>query len=133
MHALQLGQRVQRGQVIGKTSNTGLLGQMVRSRDFMLESGKRISRVRRDALHFSVMYSDSPRYFVGDEQVVPVAGRWMDPIALFRPGPPYESSVLASVGRHFKTVSVPAAVAEPSSGLSLPDSLLIWPYACTRR
>ena len=64
MPALSIGQRVRMGQVIGKTSNSGISGRETKRR-YGKEggSGRRDgSGIRRHALHFGVLYSSSRKY-----------------------------------------------------------------------
>lgn len=127
---LTLGQQLRRGEVVGQTSNTGLSGAEARAK----VNGSNPSRkavVRRHALHFSVMYSDSPDYAVLKRQggeLVPVRDRWMDPLNYFRSAPPYDSEAVAALPEADKRVKVPLVSA--SGQLWPPASLLSWPYAC---
>lgn len=128
---LQIGQAVKRGDVVGLTSNTGISGQEARAR-----AGGKSSRgrVRRDALHFSIMYSDNPDYVVLNRNggyLVPVRGRWMDPVALYRSAMPHDSDALADLPENEKLVQIPF---QTLNGKVQPyESKLIWPYSCEPR
>ena len=69
------------GQEIGKTSNTGKMGR----------------RLRRDALHFAILYSARPEWSHTGTFVAPKDGYWMDPNAFYRRDPPYDSQSLVSL------------------------------------
>lgn len=136
-HLLQLppfsiGQQVKRGDEVGKTSNTGISGQEARARAG--DTSSRRGKVRRDALHFSVMYSDSPDYAVIDRNggyLIPVGARWMDPVAIYRSAPPYDSDTLATLSAADKNVPIPFQIV--GGGVYPEGSKLIWPYACAPR
>ncbi len=111
------GQRVRRGQILGPTGNTGL-GGMTRVEN----------TARRAAIHFSVMFAESPLYTIDNETVVPVDGYWMDPVAFYRPSPPYASEALKDLPDSEKYVAIPIMYED---GRFLPaDTRRIWPYAC---
>jgi len=71
MPKLHIGQRVRMGQILGPTGNAGI-GR----------NGRQSMR-RRPAIHFGVFYSTSDKYAVIRDRVIPVDGKWMDPVALF--------------------------------------------------
>lgn len=128
---LAIGQQVRRGDEVGKTSNTGISGAEARARAG--DSTAR-SRVRRDAIHFSIMYSDTPDYAIFRKNggyLIPVNGRWMDPVAVYRPAPPYDSDALLALPETEKSVSVPFQT--EAGEVMPPASKLIWPYACSSR
>lgn len=111
------GQRVRMGEVLGPTGNTGI-NPMSSSRNSM----------RRPAVHFAVWFSDKPNFVVHRETVIPVKGRWMDPNALYRQKPPYDSPSLKALSDNEKFVPVPVMLED---GSTLPAATrLIWPYAC---
>jgi len=130
--ALQIGNQVNRGDVVGLTSNTGISGQAARAKAGGLSSGP--GKTRRDALHFSIMYSESPDYAVLQKNggyLVPVRAKWMDPVAFFRGTPPYDSDAVAELKESEKQVRIPL---QTSNGEIHPaESKLIWPYACVPR
>lgn len=112
MSPLPIGATVKMGQEIGKTSNTGKMGR----------------RVRRDALHFAILYSDRPEWSNDGRFVTPKDGYWMDPNAFYRAAPPYGSDALARLPAEQKKIPVPYMKAD---GSFLPrDTRRIWPYPC---
>lgn len=130
---LTIGQQVKRGDEVGKTSNSGISGHEARMRagDNSLRGA---GRARRDALHFSIMYSESPDYAVigrAGGYLIPVDGRWMDPVAFYRQEPPWNSDAIAALPSANKRIAIPI---QSESGEVLPAaSKLIWPYACAPR
>jgi len=129
---LSIGQAVRRGDVVGYTSNTGISGAEARARAG--DTSLRGVRTRRDALHFSILYSESPDYAVlpgHGGYLVPVGARWMDPVAFFRATPPYDAPALAALTADDKRVAVPAA--GPDGKVRPAGGRLIWPYACSLR
>lgn len=124
--SLNIGQKVKSGDVVGRTSNTGISGQQARVKAGAMDM--KFARARRDALHFSILYSESSKYFSGREHIVPIGGKWMDPVALYRSGPPYESQALAQLPAEEKMVAIPFSLG--NGEVILAQSKLIWPYAC---
>lgn len=113
------GQRIKKGQVLGPTGNSGI-GGMSRSK----------STRRRAAIHFSIVYSESPNYAIIDDVIVPVNGRWMDPVGFYRRAAPYESNALKALPETEKFVAIPV---KSEDGTFVPeDTKLIWPYACKK-
>lgn len=130
--SLSIGQQVKRGDEVGKTGNTGISGQEARARAG--DTSSRRGKVRRDALHFSIMYSDTPDYAVINRNggyLIPVAARWMDPVAIYRSAPPYDSDTLATLSSVDRKVPIPFQTA--NGEIHPGESKLIWPYACTPR
>ena len=71
----EVGQRVNMGEVLGPTGNSGI----------DVKTGKQSER-RRTAIHFAVFYNTRGNYAVlpkGD-YIIPAEGKWMDPNAMFR-------------------------------------------------
>lgn len=130
---LSIGQTVRRGDEVGRTSNTGISGQEARARAGGATMSGR-GGVRRNALHFSIMYSDSPDYVVLKKNggyLVPVGARWLDPVVFYRNMPPYDSDAIVSLSPMDKKVAIPF---QTTGGELHPGaSKLIWPYACTPR
>ncbi|MDA1327014.1 MAG: M23 family metallopeptidase [Proteobacteria bacterium] len=112
MSPLPIGATVKIGEEIGKTSNTG----------------KRGRRVRRDALHFAILYSARPEWSNDGQFVAPKEGYWMDPNAFYKVDPPYDSQSLAKLPDDKKKVPVPYMKADGSFGPT--DTKRIWPYKC---
>ena len=112
MSPLAIGARVEMGQEIGKTSNTGKMGR----------------RIRRDALHLAIVYSDRPEWSSDGRFVIPKDSYWMDPNAFYRLKAPYDSQSLAALSEDQKSVPTPYMKA---NGSFVPaDTKRIWPYPC---
>jgi murein DD-endopeptidase MepM/ murein hydrolase activator NlpD len=112
MSPLPLGAKVKMGQEIGKTSNTGKMGR----------------RIRRDALHFSILYSKRPEWSNDGDVVTPKDSYWMDPNAFYRVTPPYDSQSLVKLPADQKKIPVPYM--KPNGSFVQPDTKRIWPYTC---
>ena len=91
MSPLPIGAAVKIGQNIGKTSNTGKMGR----------------RIRRDALHFAILYSRQPEWSNDGRYVAPREGYWMDPNAFYRLSQPYDSQSLVDLPDDQKKTPVP--------------------------
>ena len=65
MSPLPIGARVRMGDEVGKTANTGKMGK----------------RIRRDTLHFAILYSEYPEWSNDGVVVTPKNGYFMDPNA----------------------------------------------------
>ncbi len=112
MSPLAIGAGVEMGREIGKTSNTGKMGR----------------RIRRDALHFAILYSDRPEWTNDGRLVAPKDGYWMDPNAFYRQGAPYDSVSLAALPEDQKPVPTPYM---KTGGSFVPaETKRIWPYPC---
>ncbi|MGB1006025.1 MAG: M23 family metallopeptidase [Thalassobaculaceae bacterium] len=112
MSPLVIGARVKKGAEIGKTSNTGKMGR----------------RVRRDALHFAVVYSRSPNWTNNGRVVAAEESFWMDPVAYFKDEGPYDSQSIKRLDAARKAIDVPYVDA---SGQTVPATAKrVWPYAC---
>jgi len=112
MSPLAIGARVAMGDVVGKTANTGKMGR----------------RIRRDALHFAILYSARPEWSNDGWFVLPIDGYWMDPNAFYRATPPYDSKALAALPEDQKETPVPYI--KPDGSLVPSDTKRIWPYPC---
>ncbi len=109
---IPIGANVTLGEVIAKTSNTGLMGV----------------RERRHAVHFAVLYSTSPNWSNDGVVVAPKDAYFMDPNAFYKNGSPYDSQSLAKLSADQKIVPVPYM---KSNGSKVPpNTKRIWPYAC---
>ncbi len=107
------------GEVLGPTGNSGLSG-----------SGGKQSTSRRPAIHFAVFYSENPNYALIDEIMIPVGGRWMDPIALYRQKLPLDSGAMKALPDEEKGVATPIMFED---GMTSPAATkLVWPYTCKR-
>jgi hypothetical protein len=112
MPALSIGTSVKMGDELGGTSNTGKMGK----------------RVRRNALHFAVLYSELPEWSNDGMVVTPKDGYFMDPNAFYRSDPPYDSMSLAKLPNNQKQVPVPYM---KTDGTLVPThTKRIWPYVC---
>jgi hypothetical protein len=112
MSLLPIGARIKIGDEIGKTGNTGKMGK----------------RIRRNALHFAILYNESPEWSNDGVVVTPTNGYFMDPIAFYRAEPPYDSQSLVKLPRDQKQVSVPYM---KTDGTLVPAiTKRIWPYVC---
>ncbi|MCR4378307.1 MAG: peptidoglycan DD-metalloendopeptidase family protein [Rhodospirillales bacterium] len=114
---LAIGQRVRMGEYLGPTGNSGVSGK----------GGKQIS-LRRPAVHFAVFYSTDERYAENNDVIIPVDGRWMDPVALYRKALPLDSVSMKALAEMEKLVPIPIMFDDGS--LQPADTKLIWPYAC---
>jgi murein DD-endopeptidase MepM/ murein hydrolase activator NlpD len=112
MSPLPIGAKVKIGDEIGKTANTGKMGRSI----------------RRDALHFAVLYSKYPEWSNDGVVVTPKDGFFMDPNGFYRLEPPYDSQSLVKLPRDQKQVPVPYMKAD---GTWVPSNTnRIWPYVC---
>jgi len=112
MPTLSIGDAVRMGAEIGKTGNSGKMGR----------------NIRRDALHFAVLFSALPSWSNDGRVFVPADGFFMDPVAFYRTEGPYVSAELAQLPSSDK--SVPVAYLK-TGGTPVPaDARRIWPYPC---
>ncbi|NNF97898.1 MAG: M23 family metallopeptidase [Desulfobacteraceae bacterium] len=112
MSPLAIGTRVKMGDKIGKTANTGAMGK----------------RTRRDALHFAILYSNSPEWSNDGIVVTPKNGYFMDPNAFYRLKPPYDSPSMLKLPGKEKYVLVPYLMPD---GTRVPaNTKRVWPYQC---
>lgn len=120
MPDLKLGQRVKMGEELGPTGNSG------RGRKAGVQSRK-----RRPAIHFAVAFTDSPLFVnLRHRVIVPVDGFWMDPNALYRGKPPFDSASMKALPGDEKRVPIPVML---DDGTVIPaDTKLLWPYTCSK-
>jgi len=86
---------------------------------------------RRPAVHFGAVYSPDARYTEVRNVIVPFDGRWMDPIALYRLAPPFDSATLKDLPVADKQVPIAVMLED---GTTIPaNARIIWPYRCARR
>ncbi|NQV55705.1 MAG: M23 family metallopeptidase [Rhodospirillales bacterium] len=116
----ELGQRVRMGEVLGPTGNSGI----------QPKKGGGGNRPRRPAIHLAVTFSKSDKYVALPRIAVPVDGRWMDPNALYRKIPPFDSESLKALPDTEKKVLIP--IMFEGGAFLPPDTKLIWPYACRK-
>ncbi len=135
MPPFDIGQPVRMGEVLGKTSNTGMSGQETRKKHGKGKKGKKTkrrsgSKVRRHALHFGMIYSSSRKYMKNEKMQVPVDAYWMDPNALYRKSPPFNSASLKALPENQKKVRIPYML--PNGKFVPEDTKVIWPYSCSQ-
>lgn len=112
MSPLDVGAAVAMGQEIGRTANTGKMGK----------------RVRRDALHFAILYAAGPEWSIDGELLMPKDGYFMDPVGFYRAAGPYDSTALKALPSNEKKVPVPHM--GPDGAFVPADTKRIWPYPC---
>ncbi|MBT7944280.1 MAG: M23 family metallopeptidase, partial [Alphaproteobacteria bacterium] len=110
MSPLAIGAPVELGQEIGKTHNTGKMGR----------------RIRRDALHMAILYSESPDWSNEGRFVIPKDSFWMDPNAFYRLQGPYDSPSIEALPSDQK--EVPTPYMKPDGSFVPPGTKRIWPY-----
>jgi hypothetical protein len=149
------GDRVRMGETLGPTGNTGITPGRKRGGGrraarmgnggkmgggMMAEAGSRrgggVRRGdghgnRRPAIHFAVFFTANPHYAALPTVVVPADSYWMDPVALYRGKPPFDSASMKALPANEKRVPIPYMLADGS--VHPAGSKLIWPYLCTGR
>jgi len=120
MPDLDVGQRVNLGDIIGPTGNSGVSGKKKRKQ----------TSLRRPAIHFSAFYSETEKFAIHRDVVVPVRGHWVDPVALYRQKVPLESDALKNLPKEEK--GVPIAVLFEDGQASSKSARFVWPYMCDR-
>ncbi len=119
MPKLKIGQDVGMGEVLGPTGNSGIA-----------PSRRRSGKERRPAIHFAVWFSKNPHYYAGPKKVIPADGFWMDPIAIYRMAPPFDSFSLKALSDAAKNVPIPVMT---EGGTTIPrQTKLVWPYRCAK-
>ncbi len=119
MPAHRIGQRVRRGEIIGSTGNTGIGG-----------TSSAENTHRRPAIHFAAWFSSQREFAEVDSVIIPVKSQWMDPNAIYRDGPPYDSKSLKTLPDVEKSISIPVMFID---GTTQPaDTKIIWPYTCVK-
>jgi len=116
----ELGQRVRKGEVLGPTGNSGI----------NVRTGRQSER-RRPAIHFAVFFNTSGNYAALSNKIIPVEGWWMDPNAMFRKKPPFDSGSLKALPQGEK--KIPISVMFEDGATDPADTRIIWPYTCRRR
>jgi len=112
MSPLEIGTKVKMGQEVGKTSNTGKMGR----------------RIRRNALHFAIIYSKTGEWSKEVRFILPKESFWMDPNAFYRKKEPYDSKSLAKLDNDQKKIPVPYM--KPDGTFVPVNTKRIWPYPC---
>lgn len=115
----KIGQRVKMGQILGPTGNSGVSAM-----------GTEQSTTRRPAIHFVVFYAPTPAYTEAFNTIIPIDGRWMDPLAFYRQREPFDSLAVKALPEAEKDVLVPILYTDTTTQPS--PTKLIWPYACDR-
>lgn len=116
---LAIGQRVRIGDVLAPTGNSG-----------KTPANRPTGKERRPAIHFAVWFSTSPNFFVGRRKLVPAQGWWMDPNALYRLTPPFDSPSMKALPDTEKRVPISVMLKD---GATVPaNTKLVWPYKCSR-
>ncbi|OOZ40405.1 hypothetical protein BOW53_08010 [Solemya pervernicosa gill symbiont] len=112
MSPLPVGTKVKMGDDIGMISNSGKMGR----------------RVRRDALHFAILYSQSPDWAHDGVVVTPKDGYFMDPVAFYRDQPPYDTPSMVELPSSQKRI--PVAYFKRDNTLVPATAKRIWPFRC---
>jgi len=119
MPDVEVGQRLVLGEIIGPTGNSGISGKK-----------RKRSHNRRPAIHFSAFYSETGAYAIRRDVIIPMNGRWLDPIALYRQKLPLDSRSMKALPEGEKGVSIPVMFEDRST---IPaDTKFVWPYMCER-
>lgn len=117
--AKEIGQRVAMGEILAPTGNSGKNpmrpGQQTR---------------RRPAIHFSMMYAATDKFADVNDTVIPQDGHWMDPHAVYRGKPPFDSQSLKALPDAEKKVAIPVMYEDGTTEPA--GTKLIWPYVCRR-
>jgi murein DD-endopeptidase MepM/ murein hydrolase activator NlpD len=120
MADLEIGQRVEMGQIIGPTGNSGISAKG--------RKGSGQSTTRRPAIHLAIFYSDTNTYSEANDTIIPVDGYWLDPMAFYRHKGPFDSPSVKALPEVEKDVPIPVLFVD---GTTFPaDTKLVWPYAC---
>jgi hypothetical protein len=113
MPSIKIGQRVRMGEKLGPTGSSG------------------IPNIDRQAhLHLGVFFSKSGKYAAFKHRLIPLAGHYMDPLALMRGKMPVDSHSMAALPKSQKRVKVPYMLT--SGEIVPPGAKIIWPYACKK-
>ncbi len=119
MPELAIGQKVNVGQHLGPTGNSGINPK----------KGSYTGR-RRPAIHFAIYYSTSPDYAIHKGHLIPRDGYWMDPNAFYRGRLPLDTASMKALSDADKQVPIPVVLKD---GTKLPGGTkLVWPYGCWR-
>ncbi len=111
MPEVEIGQRVRMGDVLGPNGKSGVPG-----------------RNREPHLHLTVTFSDSPKYARTRGLLIPMAGRFADPVALLRGKAPLDTGALAKLSPAEREVAI--AYKRTTGEIVPPGAKIIWPFAC---
>ncbi|TVT49287.1 MAG: M23 family metallopeptidase [Sedimenticola thiotaurini] len=123
MPKLTIGQRVKMGDVLGETGNTGVQGCELK--------GIPCRQPRRSVTHFDILYSTNEKFFDTGTILIPFEAYWMDPNALYRKQPPFDSFSMRALPDAEKKISISYRL--DTGELYPPDTRMIWPYSCRKR
>lgn len=112
MPAVEIGQRLRMGDYLGPNGKTGV-------------PGKR----REPHLHLTVNFSQSPRYVLLQEFLIPESGYFIDPVALFRGRMPIDTHAMRALPEAERRVKI--AYKLKTGAIVPPDAKIIWPFLCT--
>ncbi|MDP6787646.1 MAG: peptidoglycan DD-metalloendopeptidase family protein [Rhodospirillales bacterium] len=119
---LKIGQRVEMGQIIGPTGNSGISAKG--------SKGSGQSTTRRPAIHLAMFYSTTNTYSESNDTIIPVDGYWLDPMAFYRQKGPFDTPSVEALAEAEKDVPIPVLF---DDGTPFPaDTKMVWPYACKR-
>ncbi len=114
MPSIPIGAKVEIGDEIAKIWNTGLQGK----------------HTRRSALHYAVLYSDSPYWTKTKKIFAPKDGYYMDPVYFYSDVGPYKSREVKRLSKEKKRITIPYQI---NGGNRFPvRAKRIWPFGCTR-
>ena len=123
MPDLDIGQRVKMGQILGPTGNSGISAKG--------SKGSAQSTTRRPAIHLALFYADTPKYVnVNGAIIIPVDGRWLDPMAFYRQQGPFDSHAVKALPDTEKGVMIPILFDDGTT--SPANTKMVWPYTCKR-
>jgi murein DD-endopeptidase MepM/ murein hydrolase activator NlpD len=116
---LEVGQKVKMGDILGPTGNSGNSAK-----------GSQQSSTRRPAIHLALFYSPTASYSEYNATIIPLEGRWLDPMAFYRQKGPFDSLEVMALPESEKEVLIPILFED---GSTLPQNTkIIWPYACAQ-
>ena len=114
MPDLEINQKVKIGEIVGKVGNTGTTG----GRAFGMEGHYH--------LHWTTFYSSEPG-FRNRKMLIPMEGRWMDPLALFLKSS-LNSKEIFELPDEEKKVKISYML--ENGKIVPPNSKVVWPIKC---
>lgn len=114
---LRIGDRVVKGQIVGRSGNTGTAGGHYGTSGY-------------PHLHFNALVADSAEFTVRTAMIVPAAYNYLDPMGLYvtEPVAPFDNQALRALPAERKRVDVSV---KTTDGRIIPASgRVIWPVAC---